>query len=626
MTRQSAPADPASTTWLRVRERCDAIVRTQRVTLEDAEAHAPAPVDRSIPAHLTESRLYFFAAVAGAIALGLFVRSYHVLNADFPLNDGGLFYEMARNFQATDYRMPSFTTYNGGGIPFAYPPLGLFLAGLLDDLTPLALIDVFHYLPLVYSVLTVGAFFLLARSLLSSRVAIVAAVAAFALIPRTFIWLLMGGGITRSLGFMLAILALWQAHRLYVTGDRRHVVPAVLLCAGTVLSHLETGWFLFFSIALFWLTYGRDRRGIENSVLVAAGTILVTSPWWTLILARHGIDTFVAANATGGSIFSGGGITEYVLLSLVRVVSTSEPFFPVIGAMGLLGAFVCVVTRRPLLPVWWVAIIILDVRAFPTFTSAPVALLAGIAFAELIFPVLQHPISALQGAAGGGRSAVVSTDGTSANGHQQPPRRDGQAPARPLLAQLLPAGAGWTSMLAIYVLLSFGTVSALVTQPGLGGEGPSLSALTVDQRETMRWVSEHTPDSSLFLVVPRGPWATDKESEWFPVLAARPSVATVQGTEWLPGNAFNNQVNAFDRAWECGYRTEDCLEEWLTDSSVDFTHIYVPADAGGQCCATLVDSLRASPGYRTLYDGTGGTVFLRTRPAPENRDAEEGAG
>src|SRR6185503_18912608 len=154
-------------------------------------------------------------AIAAAIALGVVVRLVHVLHADFPLNDGGLFYAMARDIQEAGYRLPWFTSYNDANIPFGYPPLGFYVAALMDDLTPLSLVDVFRVLPLLATALTLPAFYLLARSLLGSKTAVVASVFAFALIPRSFIWLLMGGGVTRSLGLLFAILALYVIHQLY---------------------------------------------------------------------------------------------------------------------------------------------------------------------------------------------------------------------------------------------------------------------------------------------------------------------------------------------------------------------------------------------------------------------------
>jgi hypothetical protein len=151
-------------------------------------------------------------------------------------------------------------------------------------------------------------------------------------------------------------------------------------------------------------------------------------------------------------------------------------------------------------------------------------------------------------------------------------------------------------------------VSATSTAPGYS-EVEILTTLGSGQRAAMEWIDEHTPADARFLVIPRGGWQTDKEAEWFPVFAQRASVATVQGTEWINHGGFDAQVDAFDAAWECGYRTAVCLEEWIEDYDRPFEYVYIPADNGLGCCSTLVDSLRDNSDYRLLYFGPGGSVF-----------------
>ena len=89
------------------------------------------------------------SAVAGAVALGFLVRASFTFAAGFPIGDGGLFYQMVRDLQHAGYALPSTTTYNGDGIPYAYPPLMLYAAALVDRLTPLGLLDVLRILPLL---------------------------------------------------------------------------------------------------------------------------------------------------------------------------------------------------------------------------------------------------------------------------------------------------------------------------------------------------------------------------------------------------------------------------------------------------------------------------------------------
>jgi hypothetical protein len=555
------------------------------VHVRNGAPEPPALSDRLEAA--AQRSAWFGLAVALAIALGVGVRAFHALSGDFPLNDGGLFYAMAHDLQTGGYRLPAFTSYNQLEIPFAYPPLGFYAAALLADLTPLSLFDAFRFLPFVATSLTLPAFYLLARSLLTSRVAVLAALLAFALIPRTFIWLLMGGGVSRSLGFLFAILALYFVHRLYARRDSRAILPATLLAALTVLSHLETGWFLACSIAVFFIAFGRHRHGVSSSALVLFGTLAITAPWWAAVLGRHGLEPFLAAQATGGSIFSDGSERMAALMGLLRVTSTSEPLFPLIGVLALLGGFISIARGNFLLPAWWATIILLDVRAYPTFTTVPVALMAGIGVAQGLVPMVAYYGARTSGAANGSS-------------------RKGQRAGADESFTLRPAGIGLLAVLFLYV-----TVGAGLRAPGLAGEASFLVSLSKEERAAMTWIREETPTGSRFLVVPDGGWPMAKAAEWFPVLTRRTSVATVQGTEWLPQRGFARMVESFDLAFECGYRTVDCLDELVLKTGLHFDYVYLSGSGEDMCCWTLVNSLWSDDRYRVVYHGPGATIFER---------------
>src|SRR6266545_8069862 len=76
-----------------------------------------------------------------ALFLGSVIRIFPEVMAGFPLNDGGMFYVMIRDLRLNHYFLPAFTTYNLAAIPFAYPPLGLYLAALLRDVLGLPEIE-----------------------------------------------------------------------------------------------------------------------------------------------------------------------------------------------------------------------------------------------------------------------------------------------------------------------------------------------------------------------------------------------------------------------------------------------------------------------------------------------------
>ena len=574
------------------------VVRPRREGAAEPAASVGVPVPTRLRA---AAATHAFAVALGLTALlGAVVRTLIVLRTDFPLNDGGLFYLMTEELQRSGFRLPALTTYNGESIPFGYPPLAFYVAAALDAVTPLSLVDVFRYLPLVVTSLTVPAFALLARRILRSPVAVVAATAAFALAPRSFIWLIMGGGLTRSFGFLFAILALHQAHALYTTRRWPAAAATALFCSLTILSHVGTAPFVAFSIAMLFVAYGRHLHGVVSSAVVAASTVVLTAPWWGTVLRTHGVAPIVAASATGGSIFTDSAVRYHTKLLLLRLGNgmTSEPWFPVIFTLALAGAGLALVWRRfLLLPVWWLAIILLEPRARMTYSMVPVSMLAGIAASALLVRLLADRTPDPLGA---GRLGPV-------------PWRPPVPPVggRDRWARLFPAAS-------VAALVGYCAFAAQTTRPDVAGESWVLESLTPADRDAMRWVREHTPPSSRFAVVTGklGMWANDRHAEWFPVLAARPSVGTVQGSEWLAGGQFAARIEAADSLQDCRTRGVSCVERWASRRGERITHVYIPRprDARAQCCRLLLESLRADGRYAPVYDGPGALVFAA--PAP----------
>ncbi|HEX2924339.1 MAG TPA: hypothetical protein VHS28_09960, partial [Chloroflexota bacterium] len=273
----------------------------------------------------------FAAAVVVATLAGSVVRLYLVLGSDFPLNDGGMFLAMIQDLQRGGYALPEFVSYNSARIPFAYPPLAFYLAALLSDLTRLQPLDLLRYLPPLISCLTIPAFALLSRSLLGSNLAAASAVFAFALLPSSFRWGVMGGGLTRSLGYLLALLALHRLYALYRDGGPRQWIPTSILMGLTVLSHPEAALFAAYSSALLMLLFGRCRQGVVRSCLVVAGTLAVSSPWWATVLLRHGVSPFVSGMANDNPPLMGLAVLIQML------IVHHEPFFQFIGTLAFVG-------------------------------------------------------------------------------------------------------------------------------------------------------------------------------------------------------------------------------------------------------------------------------------------------
>ena len=495
------------------------------------------------------------------MALGAALRLSYVLQSDFPLNDGGLFYLMTRELQQAHYRLPAYTAYNGAGLPFAYPPLGFYLAGLAAGLSGWPLLTVMRFLPFLFTALALPAFYGLSRALLGSRQQALLALAAFALLPGAFAWPLMGGGVTRAPGLFFATLALWQAYRLYTRGARRYLLTTTLCAAGAVLSHPAMAWLTAFSGALLFLTYGRSRRGLAHSLAAAVGTALLTAPWWGAVVARYGPGPFMAAGGAPESPLAG-------LYALLTLRLSGEAGFPLLAGLALLGMAACLARRRYWLPVWLVAVLLLDPRTAVTTSALPLALLAGVGVSEQLLPAL-------------------------AGDRLRAPRA------------LAPLALGF---ILLYALI--GTLT---------GQQPLLSGLGPGEREAMQWVAANTPPGSTFLVLTGDrAWGADRSSEWFPVLAQRVSVATVQGSEWSPG--FSARTARYTALQKCAGQGAGSLEQWAQGEGVTFDYLYVakrPAvtlpGSTQWGAAALLAALPCDAHYRLVYDGPGAAVYWRQR-------------
>lgn len=504
-----------------------------------------------------------------AIAVGCIVRARPVLLADFPLNDGGLFYLMTEELQRAHFHLPAFTAYNAAQIPFAYPPFGFYAAGVLAGIPSWTLMRVVQFLPLATTCATLVAFLLLARAMLSDRVAVVAALSAFALVPRSFIWLVMGGGLTRAFGFLFTILALHQAYLLFTRKQLRFAVAAGVFAGLTPMSHLGTAPFLAVSLVIFFLAYGRHRQGLIGMATIGAVAIVVCAPWWVAVARVHGFAPFMAAGGTGGSVLSSGNVRSAAIGRLARLgaLATGEPLFPVIGVLALLGGLASLKRRALALPVWWVVTLALDARAGATYATVPLSLLAGIGVAEVLRPMLLVRAESWRG------NALAVTVG---------------------------------GFFVVYC-----TLAAMVRDADAGAEAATLTSLSRGERDAMRWVAANTPTTSRFFVVPEVGWPYDKVAEWFPVLAERPSVATVQGREWLPNGQFGRYVDLYGTAQSCGARTAECLDRWADAAGARFSHVFIARPPAGGCCRQLHESLRADPRYALVFDGPGGEIFER---------------
>lgn len=448
--------------------------------------------------------------------VGLAVRLFAPLASAFPLNDGGLFYQMVLDVQANGYRLPAFTSYNGGEIPFAYPPLAFYFYALLQRVTGLALLDLMRVLPALFSGLTVPVFYLLARELAPDSGQALWATAVFALLPRTFDWLIMGGGLTRAPGLLFSLLTLWQTWRLFTQPAPNKAMTLGLLLALTALTHPEGLAQAIVHGAFFFLWKNRTLKGVLHGLAAIGLGALLSSPWWLTVLLRHGLHPFLAALSAARA---DGLAFPLRLAGLLKFEFTDERLLPVFAVLGLIGLVRFLATQRDALLLWFIGIYLFEPRSGTLYMMIALALAVAAALQEMLRPAL----------------------------------------ATSRLAWTLLAG----------LILLYGTLNAL----NIAAHIERNLTLRPASLETFAWIRTHTPESSRFVLLTGAHPLNDSFSEWFPALTGRISLLTVFGAEWQNDGRFAKRLNGYRAAQACLSQDEACLNQTLSD--VEWSHVYI---------------------------------------------------
>jgi hypothetical protein len=291
-----------------------------------------------------------------AVAAGTVVRIAPAIGAGFPLGDGGLFAQMALDLRGSGFMPPETVTYYEA--PWVYPPLGIYLLAAIPGDPTVTL----RWLPVVWSVALIPTMWLLAKEVLGEIAADVAAIA-YALLPWSFWWLIQGGGVTRALGAVLAVLAIWAA-------ARRQPVLLGVFTGLTIATHPEAALFAAVSIALVWVVRWRSARVL----LAVPVSLLLASTWLIFIIPRLGI-----AGLVEGAMSRAGGLGDDSLRKVIVLMD----LWPV-TLLGLVGVAVCLRFRKERWLILWALVCMLLPGAIGRWVAVPWAMLAAVAVEPLI--------------------------------------------------------------------------------------------------------------------------------------------------------------------------------------------------------------------------------------------------
>lgn len=508
--------------------------------------------------------------VSLAVFLGGVVRFYPVLLSHYPINDGGLFFTMVKDLLSHNFALPVYTSYNGNGIPFGYPPLPFYLLASIQKFLHIDVLDQVHYLPALFSTISIPVFYFLSRSITGSKERSVFAVFAYALMPHSYLWLIMGGGVTRALGVFFAILALYFVWEMFRNPSYSSLALSIIGCSLVVYTHPGIAWFVFITSLLIGVHHGVSKKVILYAFLTGMGVLAVTSPWWVTMLRRFGPSLFVNAAQTSGPIDP----------SVILFHFTGEPFITFISVVALLGLLAEVIRGRFFLLVWLILITFISPRGGPRLAALPGAMLFGSGVTLVIIPGLVS------------FARRVWDDSIQ-------------------LAELIRERI---TKLALGIMLFAAFFSALAI-PLLGL--PETNSLSQDDYQAMAWISQNAPITSQFAVVTgEQAWRTDPVTEWFPALTGRISVTTVQGSEWLPGQTYKQKIAAYSALQACSTRDYSCILSWATQNATTFSYLYITRQPkGGQNTELPISFyLKSSDQLQLTFDNPSVSIYKVLTP------------
>jgi hypothetical protein len=455
-----------------------------------------------------------YGPVLTAFVAGLtIVMLAMTLSRTLPLSNAGLYLTMSDAIAAHHFALPwRVPWYVHGGVPFAYPPLAFYVMAFFTHTLHIPYMRYLEIAPPLFTAGTAIPLYLFYRALLGSgRRALIGVVVACTGQSFLYMYALADGSVRALAAFWMA-WALYLGWRALERGSIRLGIAASVCLAATLATHLENGFFAFMSLGLFALFYRFSWPRVMRMAVIGAGAIVLSAPWWVLILHRFGSSVFVSAlgsheNPSSTNTLAVNGVLVSFIAAFIRLlISASGDWW--LYVFAFVGLVASQRRTRRLLIVWLIASL-------------------------LFLPHGDRHWAVVMGAAApAGVDAVVVWAARS------------RGRARLLLRRVVPA-----------LLLTIGIAHTgwyMASQP---------TGLTADDVHVTGWLRAHTSPGATVLVAQ--PY--EREGEWYPYLTHRVPSIPLWGTE------FNGQ---HDRQLDIFYKQVSCTEHGSMRCILSLIHRY----------------------------------------------------
>ncbi len=454
---------------------------------------------------ITQNHKSFYLSVfpLGIVAASsLLILSFNSMRFHLPLGEAGLFSQMAAEILAKNFSLPDIVHYYGPGpIPFAYPPLGLYLMALFYK-TGIHPFTYLRFIPPILSFLALIPVCLMVRSSKGSWFAAGMSVVILASSPELYTLHAQSGGVVRALAFLFLLWAFFIFNRSVNEKRTDLSVLAGALFGLAILTHLLYGWVFVLWAAACMLAQPRLKNWRAGVPALFVG-VMISAPWFVVITARHGLDVFKGAVASHGNLNAlqsfQSPVTLFAWVGDNTSILFSEPVLAICLGLGLLHL---ILQRRYAMPL--------------TLLFSLLFISEGARFVITLTAMIAAECTLL----------VIRSSST---------QKILQVAAYSLLVVAAAAGSvqGWTSIIAI---------------------GPRLHESTISMGS---YFQNQTQPQSKFLFV-----GFQEEAEWLPYLLQREPLFSKWGSEWL--GDYNQQSAWLERINTCeNHEDLACVENLI---------------------------------------------------------------
>lgn len=506
------------------------------------------------------------------IIIGVVIRFQYISTSIFPLNDGGLFYQMTLDLENNNLHLPKYTTYNNSYIPFAYPPLAFYFTIFLSNITSIHLMDLVRFIPFFFNILSIPAVFLLVKEISKDNWVPLLSSFIWSVSSPSYKWLIMGGGITRSMAYLFSIAALLFFARYLRKLKPIDFLACICFSALTLYSHLEIFWALILSSVVFSVLAEKLHKSWKALAFYLGGVGLISIPYIFSVLKNHGVTPFISVISSG----------EFNLLpSIIKILFfmfTDEYLITFIAVLAIFGIFFLLFRKDYFIFSWFMVLAIFDPRSVNRSTILPIAILAATALVNAVIPAVTNAWSI---------------------------KNENSVTKLPLGLIRSPVTVVTSLLVLLILIFSFAQFSS---------NHNGLSSFTREDKADFEWINQNTPQLATFIVFTAEPdWQLDNIAEWFPALAQRKNLNTVQGTEWLGNNRYQSAQIEYTDLKYCTYSGVDCIKEWSEKYGYEVDYIYIKKEVCmpkyAFCTMPLIRELASDMEYSVVRDTDNSTIF-----------------